>query len=115
MSHATQVKEEETQIEEALREEKRIKSVGESSSQGVGFETDYGEMSELLAMFSDALDTDDAAELAGMMIGRSDRTIRDWKSHFFANDGAMPESKQGKYQRSGVVWKNEKLNVKTTK
>jgi len=25
----------------------------------------------------------------------------------------FPDSKQGKYQRSGVLWQNEKLNKKT--
>ena len=40
----------------------------------------------------------EAAELAGLMIGRSDRTVRDYE-----NDGNVPESKQGQYQRSGVL------------
>ena len=29
----------------------------------------------------------EAAELAGLMIGRSDRTVRDWKAQFYENDG----------------------------
>ena len=45
-----------------------------------------------------------AAELAGLMIGRSNRTIK----------GQIPECKQGQYQHSGVVWKNEELNKKAT-
>ena len=50
-----------------------------------------------------------AAELAGMMIGKSDRAIREWIAHFNEN-GEIPESKQGKCQRSGVLWVNEDLN-----
>ena len=50
-----------------------------------------------------------AAEVAGMMIGKSERTIREWRSHFLEN-GEIPECKQGKYQRSGVLWTNEELN-----
>jgi hypothetical protein len=34
-----------------------------------------------------------AAELAGIMISKSDRSIRDWRSYFYANDGQIPESK----------------------
>ena len=33
-----------------------------------------------------------AAELAGAMIGRS---VREWRSAFFRNDGCIPESEQG--------------------
>ena len=56
--------------------------------------------------------TTEAAELAGLMIGRSDRTICDWKAKFYENDGSVPESAQGQYQRSGVLWHNEDLNRK---
>ena len=45
-----------------------------------------------------------AAEIAGMMIGRSEKSIREWRSQFFENDGELPESKQGRYHRTGVVW-----------
>ena len=47
-----------------------------------------------------------AAELAGTMVGRSDRVVREWRSQFFSNGGCIPESEQGKYERSGVVWCN---------
>lgn len=57
----------------------------------------------------------DAAELAGMMVGKSDKTVREWRDHFFENDGEIPGSKQGHYQRSGVVWQNEELNKKATR
>ena len=29
-----------------------------------------------------------------------------------ANDGVLPDSKQGKYQRNGVLWQDEELNEK---
>ena len=51
-----------------------------------------------------------AAEVAGLMIGKSERTILcGWRSRFLEN-GEIPECKQGKYQRSGVPWTNEELN-----
>jgi hypothetical protein len=50
-----------------------------------------------------------AAEVAGMMIGKSERIIREWRSHFLEN-GEIPECKQGMYERSGVLWTNEELN-----
>lgn len=56
-----------------------------------------------------------AAELAGMMIEKSDKTVREWRKQFFENDAVIPESKQGKYQRSGVLWSNEDLNKKATR
>lgn len=56
--------------------------------------------------------TTKAAELAGLMVGWSDRAVREWKSQFFENSGCIPESEQGKYERSGVVWRNEHLNKK---
>ena len=33
----------------------------------------------------------------------------------FQKDSNIPESKQGKYQRSGVLWQNEALNDKVCK
>ena len=57
----------------------------------------------------------EAAELAGMMVGKSEQTIRQWKDSFLSNNGKILESNQGGYQRSGVIWKSEELNVKATK
>lgn len=51
----------------------------------------------------------EAAELAGQMIGKSDRTIREWKTKFFESGGEIPDSRQGHYQRTGVLWKDESL------
>ena len=56
-----------------------------------------------------------AAELSGIMIGKSDRTVREWRTQFFVNNGEIPESKQGKYQRSGILWTSEDLNRKATR
>ena len=56
-----------------------------------------------------------AAELASIIINKSDKTIREWRAHFFINEGEIPESTQGKYQRSGIIWAREDLNKKATK
>ena len=44
-----------------------------------------------------------AAELAGMIVGRSDKTVREWRKYFL-EEGEFRENEQGKYQRSGVLW-----------
>ena len=41
-----------------------------------------------------------AAEYTAIMIGKSDRTIRQWKSDFMSH-GEIPNNKQGHYQRTG--------------
>ena len=51
------------------------------------------------------------AEIAGIMVKRSDRTAREWRKQFL-EEGEVPESKQGKYQKSGVPWSDESLNKK---
>ena len=56
-----------------------------------------------------------AAELAGLMIGRSDRTVREWRTYFFNHEGQIPDCKQGQYQRTGVLWCSEDLNKKAKK
>lgn len=57
----------------------------------------------------------ETAEIVGLMVGRSDRTVREWKSAFFENGGEIPEGKQGKYKRTGLLWTSEELNQKATK
>ena len=57
----------------------------------------------------------EAAELAALMTGKSDRTIREWRTKFLESGGDIPESKQGAYQRSGVLWTNEQLNKKASR
>ena len=51
---------------------------------------------------------------AAVMIDKSDRTVRQWRTDLIANDGILPGTKQGKYQRTGVLWYNETLNKKAT-
>ena len=51
-----------------------------------------------------------AANLIASMIGKTERTVRDWKYSFIANDCSFPESQQGKYRRQGILWQNEELN-----
>lgn len=48
------------------------------------------------------------------MINKSDRIIRDWITQFYENDYQVPDSEQGHYQRSGVLWQNESLNKKVS-
>ena len=48
------------------------------------------------------------------MINKSDRTVRQWRTDLVLNDGVLPETKQGKYKRSGVLWYNEDLNKTAT-
>ena len=52
----------------------------------------------------------EAAEVTAAMVGKSDRTVRQWQTDMVSNNGVIPESKQGRYQRSGVLWNNEELN-----
>ena len=44
-----------------------------------------------------------AAEYASIMLGKSDRTIRQWKADFLEL-GDIPDSQQGRHQRSGILW-----------
>ena len=54
-----------------------------------------------------------AAEYIGIMIGKSERTVRQWHADFREN-GAILDSKQGRYQRSGILWSSEQLNKKVS-
>ena len=51
-----------------------------------------------------------ASKLIGEMVGKSDRTVREWKATFLTNGNSFPDTLQGKYQRKGVLWNDEKLN-----
>ena len=55
-----------------------------------------------------------AAEYAALMLGKSDRTVRRWRSGVVENDGVSPVSEHGKHQRTGLLWKDEQLNKKAT-
>jgi capsule polysaccharide export protein KpsE/RkpR len=50
-----------------------------------------------------------AAEFAAKIVHKADRTIRQWRTDLISNNGTFPESKQGRYQRSGVLRVNEEL------
>ena len=63
-------------------------------------------------MFS--LTETNAAEYAAAMVKKSARTVRRWQSSAIENDGILPESQQGRYRRSGVLWQNEELSKKAT-
>ena len=52
-----------------------------------------------------------AAEYSGIMINKSERTVRQW--HFdFRENSAILDGKQVRYQCSGILWSNEQLNQK---
>ena len=51
-----------------------------------------------------------AARVTGELLGKSERTIREWWSGFIDNDCTFSGTLQGAYQRSGVLWSNEELN-----
>ena len=52
-----------------------------------------------------------AVEMAGLMVGKSDRAIRECESYFFPHDSSIPESKR-RNMRSEIIWGNEQLNAK---
>ena len=45
--------------------------------------------------------------MAEQMVNKS---VRQWRTDLVENDGILPEAKQGRYQRTGVLWYNEELN-----
>ena len=51
-----------------------------------------------------------AAALISSLIGKSERTVREWKYDFLSNGGQFSDTEQGKYRREGVIWQNEELN-----
>ena len=51
-----------------------------------------------------------SAEYAAKMLNKGERTVRRWRNEVVRNNGVMPESKHGRHQRSGVMWRNEELN-----
>ena len=50
-----------------------------------------------------------AAEMIGKVLGRSDRTIREWRVSFNANKGTFPDTMQGKFKKDGVLWHNKEI------
>ena len=64
----------------------------------------------LMGMFS--FTETKAADCAATMLNKNERTVRRWRNEVVRNNGVMPESKHGRHQRSGVMWRNEELNKK---
>ena len=54
-----------------------------------------------------------AADYAGIMMGKNERTIRQWLSAYKEN-GEIPGNRQGHYLRTGVLWSSEELNKKAS-
>lgn len=52
-----------------------------------------------------------AAKHAAKVIGKTDRTIRQWRSDL-TTYGEVRESRKGKYERPKVLWANKELNDK---
>lgn len=52
-----------------------------------------------------------AAEQTAKIIGKTDRTIRQWRSDLITH-GEIRESRKGKYERPKVLWANKELNDK---
>ena len=52
-----------------------------------------------------------AADYAAIMMGKSERTIRQWLLDF-KEAGEIPGNKQGHYLRTGLLWSSEDLNKK---
>lgn len=51
-----------------------------------------------------------AADSIASLVGKTERTVREWRYMFFSSNGEFPDSEQGKYQRQGVLSQNEELN-----
>lgn len=52
-----------------------------------------------------------AAEHTAKIIGKTERTIRQWRTDLITH-GEIKESKKGKYERPKVLWANKELNDK---
>ena len=65
---------------------------------------------QLALVHESAMTNTDAANVIASLLGKNERTVREWKYIFCKNDGSFPDSKQGKYQRQGIFWQNEELN-----
>lgn len=57
----------------------------------------------------------DASRWIADVIGKCERTIRDWRASFIASKGSFPNTMQGRYQRTGVLWHNKELNELATR
>ena len=55
-----------------------------------------------------------ASDVIGEVLEKSSRTVRQWRADFISNDGSFSDSQKGRYQRQGLLWRNEELNKKAT-
>ena len=55
-----------------------------------------------------------AETCAAQAVGKGERSVRRWRSVLIKHRGQFPSSKQGRYRRTGVLWKNKELNQKAT-
>ena len=51
-----------------------------------------------------------ASKLIDEVVEKNDRIVREWRATFLTNNNSFPNTLQGKYQRRGVLWSDEKLN-----
>ena len=61
-----------------------------------------------------SINLSEAAKYISIVLGRTDRTVRSWRATFLVNEGTFPDTLQGKYRRTGVLWHNEELNKVAT-
>ena len=57
----------------------------------------------------------ESSKIISELVNYSDQTIQEWRSIFVSSEGMFPESQQGCYQHSGVLWQNEELNESVRK
>ena len=55
-----------------------------------------------------------AETCAAQAVGKGERSVKRWSGVLFKHRGQFSSSKQGRYRRTGVLWKNEELNQKAT-
>ena len=55
-----------------------------------------------------------AAKLTVTVIDKNEKNVRCWRTDLISNGGEFSESKQGHYQRTGLLWANEELNKKAS-
>ena len=54
-----------------------------------------------------------AAVFTAKIINKSEKTVRLWRTDLITNNGTFSKSKQGRYERYGVLWSSEELNKET--
>ena len=57
----------------------------------------------------------DASKMIADLTGKCESTVREWRATFIENRGSFPDTLQGRYQRSGVLWQNEESSKLATR